>query len=220
MARIDVDQIKKTRSLLTRKRVFSFGELLSLLNCSVRTGRMKLKEWETYTSYNKNGRYYTMPTVPRFNENGLWRYEGIYFSRHGNLRRTVVHLVGESPSGLTGKQIGDIVGLSARSFLHHFRDVPGLCREKHEGVYVYYSDDADGYPQQVQNRIRSQVDDSQGISDMDAIVILVALIQHHHIGVEEILALPDLQGRGLSRRRIEVFLESHGLVKKTPATKP
>jgi hypothetical protein len=159
-----------------------------------------------------------MPTVPRFNENGLWRYESIFFSKHGNLKKTVVHLVTASSSGLTGKQIGDIVGLPARSFLHHFRDVPGLCRQKHEGVYVYYSDDADRYQQQVQNR--SQIDEIKGICDMDAIAILVALIRRHRIGVEQILALPEIKSRGLSQRKIEVFMKSHGLEKKTPVSKP
>lgn len=218
MPRIDVNQIKKAKSLLAKKVVFSFGELLLLLSCSVRTGRIKLKEWGTYTSYNKNGQYYTMFTVPRFNEYGLWCYKGICFSKHGNLKNTVIHLAHESSSGLSGKQIGDMLGLSARSFLHHFRDVPGLCREKHEGVYVYYSDVPDKYMSQVQNRSRHSIIHLEGISGMDAIVILVALIKYCQISLEEIMALPMIQSRGLSRTMIKMFLDNHGLLKKIPGT--
>lgn len=220
MQRIDFEQIKKIKSILKKKIIFTFAELLLLLNCSIRTGRSKLKEWQTYNSYNKNGKYYTMPTVPRFNEHGLWCYKGVCFSKHGNLKNTVVHLVNQAQSGLTGKQIGEILGLPSRSFLHHFRDSRGLLREKHEGVYVYYCDDPDIYQHQLQERIRSQIDDFRGISDMDAIVILVALIKHQHIGVEEIWRLPEIQAQGLSRHKIEMFFKTHNLEKKTPDIKP
>jgi hypothetical protein len=220
MPRIDVEQLRKIKSILKKKIIFTFVELLLLLNCSIRTGRSKLKEWQTYNSYNKNGKFYTMPNVPHFNERGLWCYKGVCFSKHGNLQNTVVHLVNQAQSGLTGKQIGEIVGLPARSFLHHFRNSRGLLREKHDGVYVYFSDDPDIYRKQVQERISSRVDDSKGISDMDAIVILVALIKHRHIGLGEICGLPEIKAQGLARNDVEMFFKIHELEKKTPDIKP
>jgi AraC-like DNA-binding protein len=216
MERISERRIRDTVKCLEEAKVFTVADLSRGLNCSTPSARRKLRQWEVHTSYNRNGRYYTLPTVPRFNENGLWSHKGIRFSRHGNLKKTVVHLVGKSASGLSGKELSEILGVSARSFLHHFRDVPGLCRQRHEGVYVYYSDAADRQPQQEQNRVGGRVDPTQGISDMEAIMILVALIKHHRIGVEEIVSLRQLQGSDVSRRGVELFLERHGLVKKTP----
>ena len=127
--------------------------LLFLLNCSVRSGRSKLKQWHAHTSYNNNGKYYALPEVPRFDMNGLWWHRGAYFSKHGTLKNTVVHLVGASSAGLNGVQIGRLVGLDPRSFLCHLRDAPGIQREKHQGVYVYFSDDESIYLEQVASRL-------------------------------------------------------------------
>jgi hypothetical protein len=213
-------KLKSVFRVLEDQKVFTLDQLVSSLSCSTPTARLKLKQWQAYTSYNQNGRYYTMPTVPRFDENGLWSYEAISFSKYGNLRNTVVHLINNSPLGLTGNEIGDLVRLPPRSFLHHFRNVAGICREKRDGVYVYFSDDVDRYKEQVRNRSRAFIPEGKPLNDADAIVILTALIKHHGITVEDIMGLPEVRGRGFSRVVINEFLDRHGLLKKTPTTKP
>jgi hypothetical protein len=159
-----------------------------------------------------------MRSVPRFDENGLWRHGKVFFSRYGNLKTTVIELVTKSPSGLMGKRIGEVLGLQPRSFLHHFQDVPGIRREKQGGVYVYFSDDADIYPKQTQRAAAVGGLGKESISDVDAIAILVALIQHYEIPIEAMGALPEIQARGISAVAVAQFLERHGLVKKTPLT--
>ena len=215
---IDRERIIKATIVLKKKKVFDFPLLLLLLDCSVRTGRLKLKHWNAYTSYNKNGQYYTLPEVPRFDENGLWRYQDICFSKYGTLKNTVVHLIGTSSSGLTGNQLGAIVGLSPRSFLHHFRDISGIRREKRQGVYVYFSDDADRYKQQAKNRLEAVALNKQ-MSDTDAILILVALIKHHDITVDDLAKLPEVKAKNLCATVIDGYLKQHGFGKKTPGSK-
>ena len=205
---------------LEDKKVFTLDQLVSSLSCSTPTARLKLKQWQAYTSYNQNGRYYTMPTVPRFDENGLWSYEAISFSKYGNLRNTVVHLINNSPLGLTGNEIGNLVRLAPRSFLHHFRKVAGICREKREGVYVYFSDDVDRYKEQIQNRSRTFIEEGKLLRDADVIIILTALIKRHGITIEDIMGLPEVRGGNFSRVVIREFLDRHDLLKKTPVTKP
>jgi len=182
--------------------------------------RLKLKQWRTYTSYNQNGRYYALPAVPRFDENGLWHYEKISFSKYGNLRNTIVNLINTSSSGLTGNEIGNLVRLRPRSFLHHFRNVAGIHREKSEGVYVYFSDDAERYKAQLQNRSRGFISAGKLLSDADAVVILTALIKHHGLSGEDIMQLSEVRKLGFSQVVIREFLDRHGLLKKTPTTKP
>lgn len=214
MPRINPERVKSAQSVLQRMKVFSFDQVLGLLSCSIRSGRSQLKQWGTYRSYNQNGRYYAMPCVPRFDEHGLWRCHDIYFSRHGNLKKTIVHLVSDSPSGLTGKQIGDFLGLSPRSFLHHFRDAPGLCRRKHGGVYVYFSDNPTRYTTQEQNRLQIERLAEPCLCDTDAVMILVAMLKHHGGNIEAIMAMPEIRARKFSAGVIREFLNRHGLLKK------
>jgi len=217
MQRIDPSAVRSTRSSLKKKKVFDFPMLLFLLNCSVRTGRSMLQKWRAHTSYNKNGQYYALPDVPRFDENGLWWHKGAYFSKYGTLKNTVIHLVGASSAGLSGEQIGELVGLDPRSFLHHFRDTPGMQRRKHQGVYVYFSDGVARFEEQLRARLEAIASDAD-LSDADAVVILVVLIKHYGIEPESIALLPEVKAKGISAAAIQRFVERHDL-KKTPRLK-
>lgn len=220
MIKFGDEKLKSVINFLEDIRVFTLDQLISSLKCSMPTARLKLKHWQTYTSYNQNSRYYALPTVPRFDENGLWFYKNIFFSKYGNLRDTVVHLINNSPSGLTGNEIGDFVNLSPRSFLYHFREVSGIQRQKVEGIYAYYSDDPGRYKLQVQNRSRAVVSARERLSDADAVIILAALIKQHGLGVEDIMGLPEVRKLKLSRPVIGEFLDRHDLLKKTLDTGP
>ena len=208
------EKLKSVFTFLEGIKVFTLDQLVSSLSCSKPTARLKLKQWKAYTSYNQNSRYYAMATVPRFDQNALWHYENISFSKYGNLRNTVVHLINNSPSGLTGNEIGDLVRLPARSFLHHFRNVAGIHREKKGGVYVYFSGDPDIYKEQAQSRLSVLPPTVKLITDVDAVVILTALIKHHEISMEDIMALPEVRLRKFSPVVIREFLDRHGLLKK------
>jgi len=208
-------RIKETVNTFRKRKVLTVLELASLLQCSVSTVRRQLKKWNCYTSYNKNGRYYVLPDVAQFDSNGLWRYQGIYFSRYGSLTQTLVHLVKNSKAGLNGSELGELLGIQPRSFLWFFRDHRDLRRQKHQGCFVYFSRDRTIYAQQKNQRL--QMNRSAKLpSDIEAIAILAETIKHPEMSIEELCAQ-------LSRKRYRVTAESvqnlfayHGLpIKKT-----
>ena len=220
MPKFSEETLKGVFKFLEGVKVFTLDRLMSSLGCSMPSARVKLKQWKAYTSYNQNGRYYTLPTVPRFDANGLWFYKDVFFCRYGNLRNTVVRLIHHSPSGLTGNEIGKLLRLSPRSFLHHFRHAGGIHREKREGVYVYFSDDPVRYKDQVRQRSEALSRAQKSLTEAGAVAILSALIRHHGISEEEIMALPEIKTRKISVLVIREFLSRHGLLKKTPVTTP
>jgi hypothetical protein len=211
------ERLRKIYAVLEDLKAFTLEKLVSTLSCSIPNARLKLKQWGSYTSYNQNGRYYALPTVPYFDKNGLWYFEDIFFSRHGNLKKTIIHLIERSPSGLTGKELGALVRLDPRSFLHHFRNVQGIQREKAGSTYVYFSDNADTYKRQLRSRTTQPVEEV--LSEADAVAILCALIKHHGDCFEDIMALPEIRTRRISPVMIHDFLDHHGLFKKKQTTK-
>ncbi len=221
MARLNQGTIKAAYRYFKKLKVFSIGELSSVLTCSIPNARLKIKQWQAYTSYNQNGKYYTLPQIPQFDKYGLWRYKDVGFSKYGNLKKTIIHLVTASPAGLSGRQLGGILGLSPQSFLHHFRECPGIYREKHDGVFVYFSDVDDLCKKQVHKRSsllrRSAI---VTISDTEAILILVAIIRQHGISAEDISALSEIKKNGIKLSDIKGFMEYHGLLKKNPDFRP
>jgi hypothetical protein len=210
-------KIDFARSTIKTEKVFTLKRLVAILECSSRTAQAKLKLWKTFTSYNQNGKYYTLPETPDFDVHGLWRFKNVAFSKHGNLKKTIVHLVASSPAGLTGRQLGELLGLSPQSFVHHLRHYLGISREKQDGVFVYFSDDPLAYKKQIQQRNMFVRQPSVvTISDQEAVIILVAIIKHHGISTEEVLALPEIRKSKMTRDAVQGFLELHGLIKKNP----
>jgi len=217
MTKLEHDAIETARRHFEKMKIFTVDDVASSLGCSISNARLKIKRWGSYTSYNCNGRFYTLPKVPAFDRNGLWRHDVAAFSKHGNLKKTIVHLVLSSQAGFTGGQLGETLGLSPQSFMHHVGRYPGICREKHKGVFVYFSEDESTYAKQLRHRISiSRQSVSGTISEGEAIMILVAIVKRHGITAEDIAELPEIRKRNMKSTDIRNFLRLHGLEKKIP----
>ena len=177
-----------------------------------------MKKWQTYTSINKNGRYYTLPQIPVFDENGLWNYQAVLFSKHGNLKQTIVALITDSNKGLSAVEIAELVDLVPNSsFLSRFRTVPGVKREKHQGRFIYLSDRPEIYSRQKQTRASRQ--GTTGFpTDIEAVQILVQLIKYPDLSIEQLAAKVSEPGKQIESAMIRNFLQFHDLLKKTLAT--
>ncbi len=207
-------KLNSLKKLFNKFKVLTLSQVSKTHGCSIRTAQRQFAELAVLRSYNKNSRYYTLPEIPKFNVHGIWSYRDIFFSKYGDLRQTVKHMILASEDGLSGNEIGDIVNLLPRSFMHHFRDVAGVFREKHGGVYIYFSNTPKIYARQIIKRV--QTDDVKRISDAIAIKILVVYIKHQELSEEELSSiLRREQNVEISPSMITNLLSFHGLLKKT-----
>jgi len=206
----EIDVIKSFQ----RIKVVTIEQLVDILESSVITARRYLKRWEAYTSVNKNGRYYTLPGIPQFDTNGIWRYQTILFSRYGNLKQTIIQLVRRSEVGLRARQIAQIVEIpSNSSIFSQLQYVSGIRREKHEGHFVYFSDDYETYQKQTSALYHPEAT-ARLPSDEEAVLILVQYIKHPHTGIKELSERFARQGKAIAPSVIRGFLEHHDLLKK------
>ena len=187
---------RKARKAFRRRKIMTLGEVAELVQSSIHTARRRLKEWHTHTSYNQNGRYYTLPEVPEFDTDGLWRWHGAFFSQYGNLKQTVIELIRRSPAGLDAAEMHALLGLAPRSFLSSFADHPQLKRERTQGRFVYYCADESTCAQQ-QRRGALSTRGRQPTA-VEAVAILVEKIKH-----------PAMGNKALSRRlrKQKLFVE-------------
>ena len=202
-----------------RQKIITIDQLVQLLKSSVITARRRLKKWRTFTSINKNGRYYALPQTPVFDKNGLWKYQTVLFSRNGNLKQTIVALIRTSSKGLSAVEIADIVGISPNSsFLSQIKNVSGVRREKHKGRFTYLSDSPEIYDRQ-KHRWASSQRVIGFPTDAEAIVILVQLIKHPGIGIEQLARKVSKQDKRIDPVAVRRLLQFHSLLKKTSDTK-
>jgi hypothetical protein len=197
-------------------KVVTIEELVGLLKSSVITARRQLKKWKAYTSFNMNGRYYTLPGIPRFDENGIWKFKQILFSQYGTLMQTISQLIGRSETGLSARQIAQVVEVAPNSSVFsRLKSVPGIRREKHQGRFVYFFEER----YQEQKTALYHPKHVRLPSDAEAVMILVQHIKHPDSNIEQLCDRVAEQGRSIDHRVIHRFLEHHDLLKKIPDTK-
>lgn len=207
---------KKARKMFGKRKIMTLGEVAGLIASSIHTARRRLKQWRAHTSYNRNGRYYALPESAEFDGDGLWRCRGVFFSRHGNLKQTVVELIGRSQAGLDAGELGSLLGLDPRSFLSAFAGHPRITREKIEGRFVYYCAEASVYAAQRQRRGALSAKGRQPTAH-EAIAILVEKIKRPELSNEALSQRLRKQKLRVQAETIGNLFVQHGLaVKKTP----
>lgn len=208
---------ERARKTFERRKTMTLGEVAEFIRSSIHTARRRLKQWQATNSYNHNGRYYTLPDVPEFDSNGLWHWRGVFFSKYGNLKQTVIALVQSSVAGLDAGELGTLVGLDPRSFLSAFATEPKLRREKTQGRFIYYGADKAVYNRQRECRLGMLHEASRQPTPSETIAILVEKIKHPAWSPEALSRQLRKQNVLIEAGSLSDFFLRHGLtLKKTP----
>lgn len=215
---IQIEQ--ETLNTFIQNKVMTITELTLFLKCSKTTARRRLKEWGVYTSYNKNGRYYTLPSTPQFSKKGLWKYQGIFFSKHGTLINTIIHFVKDSEKGLSNLELAEIIGINPHSFMPQFKELSELKSEKYGRQVVYYSSEEQVYESQKEKRFPPEPPTLKLPSDVDSIAILVERIRNPKSSIHELSKILTQRGHNILEEAIRSLLHYHRLLKKTQDTWP
>lgn len=202
-----------------KKKALTIDQLVDLFEASAITVRRYLKKWKALTSFNHNGRYYTLQGIPKFDSNGIWKYQTILFSKHGTLKQTIIELIRHFERGLSAREIAQVVEISSNSSIFsQLHRTPVIRREKHQGRFVYFSGEDAIYEKQ-KNALYQSKRIARFLSDEEAVLILVQYIKHPHMDLEELSERLALQGKMISPWEIRSFLEHHDLLKKTRDTR-
>lgn len=137
MLDIDATRLSLER-LLARRPVADLAQLRRALGTDSRmTVFRRLSALGYLSSYTHTGRYYTLASVPTFDADGLWRFEGIGFSRDGTLKATVHRLVETSAAGRTQHELQLRLGARVHNPLLDLVESRRLRRDSLAGEYVY-----------------------------------------------------------------------------------
>lgn len=130
----DLVQVFETHKIATM-------ELLKReLNTSAeRTLYRKLKKLDYQTSYTHGGAYFTLERISRFNDDGLWCYKSVCFSRHGTLQATLETWVDSGDRGFYVAELHAALNASVKETLLRLFKRGRVSRQKIEGRYLYCS---------------------------------------------------------------------------------
>ena len=210
------DKNEMVLKIFRKEKIITIKRLTELLDSSNRTGQRRLQQWHTYTSYNKNGRYYVLPDLPKFDKNGLWKHKGIFFSKHGNLTQTITALVNNSQEGLTVSETSEFVGVTLSSFMVDRRKALPCRRDKVAGRFVYFASDEIIYNRQKEKRQKHDTNANltELPSNAEAVIILVERIKRPKLSIENLCKRLNRKGHRIDQASVQSLFEYHGLKKK------
>ena len=112
----------------------------------------KLGDLQYLSSYSHRGKYYTLKSIARFSEQGLWSFRSVWFSRFGNLLQTCQAFVHHSDAGYSAAELKDILQVKTKHALTQLVRDGRLARETFDSVYVYLSAQKDVASRQIRAR--------------------------------------------------------------------
>ena len=152
------------QTVLRSERIATLEQLKAALGT---TGTMtvfrRLKVLGYLSSYSHRGKYYTLLDIPKFDEQGLWSYQAVWFSQHGNLVSTVKEFVEDATVGWTAQELERILHVEVKRPLLQLYQGKAIHREKLSGVYTYFSARGDKRRSQLLMRKQSWAEASIGL---------------------------------------------------------
>jgi len=114
-----------------------------LKNILQTTSRMtvfrKLKHLPYKTSYSHCGKYYTLDSIANYDNNGIWAYNQIYFSKFGTLKNTVLHHIDKSIIGFTCYELEEFLRIPVHNTVLDLWKNSKINREQIAKEYIYLS---------------------------------------------------------------------------------
>jgi len=213
-------QSQRLSSLFTEQPCWTIVPLATQLGYSIPSVRRFLSEIGYYSSFTHNGSWYTLRSIPRFGQDGLWFYQDIGFSRAGSLTDTMVDLTTRSTAGMSAEQLGEILRCRCHSVLVHLWRRGRLQRYKIGRSHVYLA--AEPAIAEIQRQSAQSLSAVQ-LPAQIAVLVLVEFIKNPESSFEQLAeALSRSRGVTVDGARIERLFEHHGLKKtiRTEAPKP
>lgn len=128
-------------------------ELKEALGTSVdMTVFRKLQELDYQTSYSHGGRYYTLPEIAEFDEQGLWSFRSVWFSEQGTLLSTAEACVNQSEAGYFTSELESLLHVSVKNALRKLANEGRIGRERIAGKYLYCAVESALRKEQIQAR--------------------------------------------------------------------
>jgi hypothetical protein len=217
-----VSTAQQVIQLLRKRPVLQLPEITRALGSrSERSVFRDLTSIGYLSSYTHTGRYYTLRSTPQFDADGLWRFEGVGFSRDGTLKATVRRLVESSEAGRTQHELQLRLGARVHNPLLQLVQAKQLGREVVADQYVYLAAGGARAKEQLQHRQQLAAVGVQAAPPTLEIEVLLEVIhgaRQPPPDPKQVAARLGARGIQASVLEVATVLERHGL-KKTPRSR-
>ena len=189
-------------SFFRRRPIADLDALFTVLDTTSRMSVFRrLSAIGYFSSYSHTGRYYTLQDIPQFDSDGLWRYEGVGFSRYGSLKSTVEHMVERSEAGRTHHELHVRLQVRVHNTLLGLVHNRRIGRKPIARQYLYISADPDRGSAQLALRRQQHEGVAKAAAEAPPSVVvdvLLASIQSSRVPLDVERVAERLAARGLA----------------------
>lgn len=191
---------KAVRKLVRRRRVVNVHELAEALHAESRmTVFRHLKEVGYRSSFTHAGRYYTLEDIPKFDEDGLWFYGEVGFSRYGTLKATLAERIPASEVGCTHAELNNVLRVRVYDAIRDLIREKRIACERWARQRLYVSVDARRAAAQLTRRREvSRVTREPPLAPSVTIEVLVEALQMSRSRVDPSAIAARVEARGLA----------------------
>ncbi len=170
---------KVIKNYFKKNKLGKMTDFFRLLNTTSRmTVYRRLQDVQYLASYTHAGSYYTLKNIPDFNSSNLWYFNGVGFSKYGNLKETVLHLIEQSEFGSTHDELKIKLHVRVHNTLLDLVKLNKITRMKVNGEYIYSSIKLEESKKKILNRkLYLNGFKYSGLSDGIVIEILASIIR-------------------------------------------
>ena len=145
--------LQALRQFFEQHKIATLDQLREALGYPARcTVFRKLSNLQYLSSYSHRGKYYSLRSIVRFSEQGLWSFGSVWFSRFGNLLQTCQAFVHQSEAGYSAGELKNILQVKTKHALTKLVRDGRLARETFDSVYVYLSAQKEVASRQIEAR--------------------------------------------------------------------
>ena len=175
---------RNVEKLFSKEKVVTIEALKNVLDTDFsKTVFRYLKEMDYLSSYNNAGKFYTLPSIPRFDEYGLWHFEAASFSRFGTLKSTISSLIDGFHEGYTHGELKQLLRCRVQNTLNDLIKNSIVSRETINGQFVYTSADRKQAVDQISQREKkSSIGKGQGV-DIELPIVIEILLELLHSSI-------------------------------------
>ena len=203
--------------LFKQEKCYTIDELSRRLNYSLISIRRFLKVIGYYSSFTHNSKWYTLRSIPSFNQNGIWFYQDIGFCKHGNLNQTIGRFINKSFQGLTAKDLFDILSVPCHPVLNQMYKNKKIDRFNTPKGFVYLSVSESKKRLQLKRlQVLTPPKKIESLNPQTAVYVLVEFIKNPKASFFELSIAVNKKGVKASPQAVAQLFIDYDLKKNPP----
>ena len=211
------DAHSQLAELFNQEKCYTIDQLSRRLNYSLISIRRFLKVMGYYSSFTHNSKWYTLRSIPSFDNNGIWFYKDIGFCKHGNLNQTIGRFIDKSFQGLTAKDLFNILSVPCHPVLNQMYKKKKIDRFNTPKGFVYLSVSESKKRLQL-NRLQvlTPPPKIERFNPQTAVYVLVEFIKNPKASFFELSVAVKKKGVKASQQAIAQLFKDYDLKKSPP----